>query len=51
MKFKFEDLVIWQKSMDLGEDMNILSRAFPKDEIFRIFNSVNCRSCHLFTQS
>ena len=36
MKFKFEDLIIWQKSMDLGEDMNTLSRTFPKDELYNL---------------
>lgn len=36
MKFKFEDLIIWQKAMDLGEDMNILSRTFPKDELYNL---------------
>ena len=36
MKFKFEDLIIWQKGMDLGEDMNTLSKNFPKDELFNL---------------
>lgn len=36
MKFKFEDLIIWQKGMDLGEDMNNLSRNFPKDELYNL---------------
>lgn len=36
MRFKFEDLIIWQKSMDLGEDMNTLSRTFPKDELYNL---------------
>lgn len=36
MKFKFEDLIIWQKGMDLGEDMNTLSRTFPKDELYNL---------------
>ena len=36
MKFKFEDLIIWKKGMDLGEDMNTLSREFPKDEQFNL---------------
>lgn len=36
MKFKFEDLIIWQKGMDLGEDMNALSRTFPNDELYNL---------------
>ncbi|NJX15562.1 four helix bundle protein [Tamlana crocina] len=36
MKFKFEDLIIWQKGMDLGEDMNILASKFPKDERYNL---------------
>ena len=36
MKFKFEGLIIWQKAMDLGEDMNVLSRHFPKDEVYNL---------------
>ncbi len=34
MKFKFESLRIWQKAMDLGEDMNSLAYTFPKEEIY-----------------
>ncbi|MFI1771337.1 four helix bundle protein [Thalassobellus citreus] len=36
MKFKFEDLIIWQKGMDLGEDMNNIARKFPKDELYNL---------------
>ncbi|GAL67319.1 four helix bundle protein [Jejuia pallidilutea] len=36
MKFKFEDLIIWQKAMDIGEDMNTLSRSFPKRELYNL---------------
>ena len=30
MNFKFENLIIWQKAMELGEDVNKLSDKFPK---------------------
>jgi hypothetical protein len=30
MKFKFETLLIWQKGMDLGENMNQIADLFPK---------------------
>jgi len=36
MSFKFENLIIWQKSMDLGEDMNLLARSFPKHEVYNL---------------
>jgi len=28
MKIKFEKLIIWQKAMDLGEDINIMKHHF-----------------------
>lgn len=36
MSFKFENLIIWQKSMDLGEEMNVLAKNFPKEEVFNL---------------
>ena len=36
MKFKFEKLIIWQKAMDLGEEVNTLAYVFPKMEIFNL---------------
>ncbi|WP_242204562.1 four helix bundle protein [Aestuariivivens insulae] len=36
MKFKFEDLIIWQKAMDLGEDMNVLASKLPKEELYNL---------------
>ncbi len=36
MSFKFENLIIWQKSMDLGEEMNRLAKSFPKEEVFNL---------------
>ena len=36
MSFKFENLIIWQKSMDLGEEMNLLAKRFPKEEIYNL---------------
>ena len=35
-KFKFENLVIWQKAMDLGEDMSLLASNFPKKELYNL---------------
>ena len=40
MKFKFEDLIIWQKGMDLGEDMNSLACKFPKEELYNLTSQI-----------
>lgn len=40
MKFKFEDLIIWQKAMDLGEDMNTLAYEFPKEETYNLSSQI-----------
>ena len=34
MSFKFEKLIVWQKSVDLSYDVLELTRSFPKDELF-----------------
>jgi four helix bundle protein len=36
MKFKFEKLIIWQKAMDLGEEIHQMNVNFPKHEIFNL---------------
>ena len=30
----FTDLIVWQKAMDLAEEVYRLSRAFPKEELY-----------------
>ncbi|MEM6516702.1 MAG: four helix bundle protein [Bacteroidota bacterium] len=40
MEFKFENLVIWQKGMTLGEDMNNLAQGFPKIEVFNLSSQI-----------
>ncbi|ALR30425.1 four helix bundle protein [Chryseobacterium sp. IHB B 17019] len=40
MSFKFEKLIIWQKSMDFGEIIFKLSRNFPKDEAFNLTSQI-----------
>ena len=40
MKFKFEGLLIWQKGMDLGENMNQLADTFPQKEIYNLSSQV-----------
>src|SRR5471030_2429637 len=34
MAFRFEDLYVWQKAMDLGKQINQLAKSFPKDELY-----------------
>ena len=36
MHFKFEKLVVWQKAMELGEDVFALTEKFPSDEKFNL---------------
>lgn len=43
MGFKFEKLIIWQKAMDLGEEINQLSETFPKKEIYNLSSQI-CRA-------
>ncbi|UTX49639.1 four helix bundle protein [Chryseobacterium sp. MA9] len=40
MSFKFEKLIIWQKSMDFGESIFKLSQKFPKDEVFNLTSQI-----------
>jgi len=43
MKFKFENLNIWIKAMDFGEDVTSLAKKFPKEEIYNL-TSQTCRA-------
>ena len=40
MSFKFENLRIWQRAMDLGEDINMLTRQFPEKEKFNLSSQI-----------
>ncbi|MDT8412772.1 MAG: four helix bundle protein [Vicingaceae bacterium] len=40
MKFKFEKLIIWQKAMEYGEDINKLSYKFPKEEMYNLSSQI-----------
>ena len=39
-KFKFEELIIWQKAMEYGENLNMLSQQFPKKEIYNLSSQI-----------
>jgi four helix bundle protein len=43
-KFKFENLIIWQKAMNLGEEINQITNSFPNKELFNL-NSQIRRAC------
>jgi four helix bundle protein len=34
MAFKFEQLIVWQLSVELSEKVNQLCKTFPKDELY-----------------
>jgi four helix bundle protein len=34
MAFKFEQLIVWKKAVDLSGEVHELTLAFPKDELF-----------------
>ena len=40
MSFKFEKIVVWQKAMDLGEEMNSLSLKLPEEEKFNLSSQI-----------
>lgn len=40
MSFKFEKLIIWQKAMDFGEEINLMAESFPKREIYNLSSQV-----------
>jgi four helix bundle protein len=36
MAFRFEGLQVWQKGMDLNDQIYLLSKSLPKDELFAL---------------
>lgn len=40
MAFKFEKLIIWQKAMDFGEDIDALSKKFPANELYNLSSQI-----------
>jgi four helix bundle protein len=40
MSFKFEKLLIWQRAMDLGEEVNELALTFPDREKFNLSSQI-----------
>lgn len=40
IRFKFEDLHIWQGAMDFGEDIHQLIKQFPENEKFNLSSQI-----------
>ena len=40
MSFKFEKLIIWQDSMNFGEQIFHVSTKFPRDEVFNLISQI-----------
>ena len=40
MKFKFERLIIWQRAMELGEQINELTYKFPREEVYNLSSQI-----------
>lgn len=38
--FKFEKLIVWQRAMELGENINTLSNKFPPKEIYNLSSQI-----------
>lgn len=38
--FKFEKLIIWQKVMDFGEDIDALTKKFPASELYNLSSQI-----------
>ena len=40
VSFKFEKLIIWQKSMDFGEEIHVLANTFPSNELYNLSSQI-----------
>ncbi|MEO7923018.1 MAG: four helix bundle protein [Chitinophagaceae bacterium] len=40
MAFKFENLIVWQKALDLSDMVNTLTLSFPKVELFILTSQI-----------
>lgn len=40
MEFKFEKLIIWQKAINFGDDINQMAYKFPKTELFNLSSKI-----------
>jgi four helix bundle protein len=40
MKFKFENILIWQRAMEIGEEVNLVSEKFPNKVIYNLSSQI-----------
>lgn len=40
MAFRFEDLQIWQKALELGDQINTVTKTFPRDEVYVLTSQI-----------
>ncbi|WP_029278446.1 four helix bundle protein [Pedobacter borealis] len=40
MAFKFEKLKVWQKALDLADEIDKMTKTFPKEEIYVLISQV-----------
>ncbi len=40
MPFKFENLKVWQLSLDLADNIHLITRSFPKEELFSLTQQI-----------
>ena len=40
MSFKFKKLIIWQRAMDLGEDVYYIADKFPRSEMYNLRSQI-----------
>jgi len=40
MSFRFEDLQVWQKALELNDNINTLTKSFPKDELYALISQI-----------
>lgn len=40
MAFKFEKLKVWQKALDLADEVDKMTKAFPKEEVYVLTSQV-----------
>ncbi len=40
MAFRFEDLKVWQKALDLSNEIDLIAKSFPKIEMFSLAQQI-----------
>lgn len=40
MAFKFEKLIVWQRALELANSVHLLTRSFPKEELYILTSQI-----------